>query len=102
MNPSAFRSRPIRARLVTLATIGLLAAPAASSAQAQSVCPEGRTREGRCVNATLAAGQRLAAIVLGQTRLSLSIMPVLPSRDHGTTDPTLRNHVGREVSVIHP
>ncbi len=102
MTPSAFRSRTIRACLVTAATIGLIAGSAASQAQAQSICPEGRTREGRCVNATLAAGQRLVAIVLGQTRLSFSILPVLPSRDHGAADLTLRNHVGREVSVIHP
>jgi hypothetical protein len=87
--------------VITAAMVALLAG-AASAAKAQTICTEGRTREGRCVSASLAAAQRLSAIVLGQTRLSFSILPVLPRQDHATSDPTLRLHVGREVSVIHP
>lgn len=87
--------------VITAALIALLAG-GISAAHAQDVCTEGRTREGRCVNAGLATGQRLAAIVLGQTRLSFSILPILPSQDHGTTNPVLRTHVGYESSVIHP
>lgn len=87
--------------VITAALFALLAG-GISAAHAQAVCTEGRTREGRCVIASLSAGQRLAAIVLGQTRLSFSILPVLPSQDHATANPTLRLHVGREVSVIHP
>lgn len=89
-------------RVMTMAAAVGLLATIGTAAEAQSVCPEGRTREGRCVNANLAFGQRLSAIVLGQTRLSFSLPPILPSQDNGTVNPTLRNHVGREVSVIHP
>lgn len=90
----------MRALAVAVAMIGFFSA--ASQAHAQGFCAEGRTREGACVNVGLASGQRLAAVVLGQTRLSFSILPVLPSQDAGANNPTLRGHVGREVSVIHP
>lgn len=71
-------------------------------ASAQQVCSEGRTQSGQCVHRGLASAARTTAIVLGQTRLSFSILPVLPSQDHGARDPTVRLNVGREVSVIHP
>lgn len=92
----------MKSRAVTALSAATLAIALASSAEAQPVCTEGRTREGKCVSAALASAARIAAIVYGQTRLSFSMLPILPSQDHAIADPAMRRHVGREVSTIHP
>ncbi|MBL8571112.1 MAG: hypothetical protein JNK84_18725 [Phreatobacter sp.] len=92
----------MKSRAATVLSAAVLALVLSSSAEAQTVCAEGRTREGKCVSAALASAARIAAIVYGQTRLSFSMLPILPSQDHALTDPTMRRHVGREVSAIHP
>lgn len=92
----------MKSRAVTTLSAAILALALSSSAEAQTACAEGRTREGKCVSAALASAARIAAIVYGQTRLSFSMLPILPNQDHALTDPTMRRHVGREVSTIHP
>ena len=84
-----------------IAAIGLVLtiAPAA----AQVACPEGRTFQGTCVNPALAATARTIANVRGASRLSYFILPVLPSQDNATRDPTLRNlRAFYEIDVVHP
>jgi len=84
-----------------IAAIGLVLtiAPAA----AQVACPEGRTLQGTCVNSALAATARTIANVRGASRLSYFILPVLPSQDNATRDPTLRNlRAFYEIDVVHP
>lgn len=77
----------------------LTIAPAA----AQVACPEGRTLQGTCVNPALAATARTIANVRGASRLSYFILPVLPSQDNATRDPTLRNlRAFYEIDVVHP
>lgn len=76
---------------------------AAQAQQAPAACPEGRTLQGACVNPALAQAARTIAIVRGQSRLSYFIMPVLPSQDNATRDPTLRNlRAFYEIDVVHP
>ncbi|QCK88505.1 hypothetical protein E8L99_23460 [Phreatobacter aquaticus] len=89
-------------RLAKIAIVSaLLAVPTAASAQ--TVCPEGRTREGTCVNPALAIAARTIANVRGQSRLSYFILPVLPSQDQSSRDPTLRNlRAFYEIDVVHP
>jgi hypothetical protein len=87
---------------ITVLAAAMFAIALSRPAEAQAVCAEGRTREGKCVNAALASAARIAAIVYGQTRLSFSMLPVLPSQDHAVTEPTMRRHVGYEASTIHP
>jgi hypothetical protein len=89
-------------RIVTQAFLtALILAPLPAAAQA--VCPEGRTREGACVNPNLASTARIIANVRGQSRLSYFILPVLPSLDQSTRDPTLRNlRAFYEIDVVRP
>lgn len=89
-------------RTVKIALLSsLLLVPAMASAQ--TVCPEGRTQQGTCVNPTLATAARTIANVRGQSRLSYFILPVLPSQDNAARDPTLRNlRAFYEIDVVHP
>ncbi len=90
-------------RSVMFAAIASAAAALATPTHAQAVCPEGRTRQGACVNPALAAAARTTAIVRGQTRLSYFLMPVLPSQDRAARDPTLRNlRAFYEIDVVRP
>jgi hypothetical protein len=90
--------------LIAAFGLALALAPQATQAQQpQAVCPEGRTLQGTCVNPALAQAARTVAIVRGQSRLSYFIMPVLPSQDNATRDPTLRNlRAFYEIDVVHP
>lgn len=74
-----------------IAGFAMVATMAPAAALAQTVCPEGRTLQGTCVNPALAATARTIANVRGQSRLSYFILPVLPSQDNASRDPTLRN-----------
>lgn len=86
--------------LIAAFAMAVTMAPAA--ALAQTPCPEGRTLQGDCVNPVLASTARTIANVRGQSRLSYFILPVLPSQDNASRDPTLRNlRAAYEIS-IHP
>lgn len=50
-------------------------------ALAQGSCPEGRTLSGECVNPSLAAGARQAAVLFSQPLISYTAYPVLPVED---------------------
>ncbi|MCA0318454.1 MAG: hypothetical protein LCH88_10325 [Proteobacteria bacterium] len=55
------------------------------------------------MNSALAATARTIANVRGASRLSYFILPVLPSQDNATRDPTLRNlRAFYEIDVVHP
>jgi hypothetical protein len=50
-------------------------------AGAQVKCPEGRTLNGDCVNAGLAASMRQTSIIFSQPKISQTAFPILPSVD---------------------
>jgi hypothetical protein len=67
-----------------LAQAALLAATCAAlsgTAFAQGACPAGRTGNGQCVNAALAAGMTQSAVIFSQPKLSYTHYPVLPALD---------------------
>jgi hypothetical protein len=59
--------------------IAAIPAPAA----AQTLCPEGRTLTGDCVNPGLAQAMRGRAIAFAQPKISYTAPPWLPSQDRG-------------------
>ena len=71
--------RRILLTCVLIAGSGLL--PLSSAANAQVKCPEGKTANGDCVNAALAAALRQTAIIFSQPKISQTAFPVLPADD---------------------
>ena len=71
----------------TLIGAALALAALTSAAAAQGICREGRTADGKCVNAALAAGARQNANILSQEKISITAYPILPSQDYGTFRP---------------
>jgi hypothetical protein len=63
--------------LIAACSLALL--PGAVAAQIK--CPEGKTRNGDCVNPGLAAGMRQTAIIFSQPKISETAFPVLPAQD---------------------
>ena len=51
------------------------------TALAQTVCSEGRTASGACVNPSLAGSMRQISIITSQPLISYTHYPVLPSLD---------------------
>jgi hypothetical protein len=59
----------------------------ASSGQAQTSCPEGRTLSGQCVKPRLGQSISSQVIALSQPKASYSAPPGLPSEDRATPTP---------------
>jgi hypothetical protein len=70
---------------------GYLAAVAivmlAGPAVAQGLCPEGKTLSGECVNPSLAASARQAAVLFAQPQISFTALPILPAEDQNRRYP---------------
>ena len=64
--------------MLTTACIFLLL----DAAGAQVKCPEGKSMNGDCVNAGLAATMRQTAIIFSQPKISQTTFPILPAADH--------------------
>ncbi len=64
---------------------------------AQQKCPEGRTADGKCVNAGLALDMRTGTVAFTQPKLSMTNPPVMPYQDGQYYVP--RDH--HEVSNLH-
>jgi hypothetical protein len=69
----------MRKTAMSAAFVVAIVLPFATSAQ--TVCSEGRTAAGRCVDDRLAASARQTAIVFSQSKISETAFPVLPSQD---------------------
>lgn len=70
-------------RTSAIAGLLLLMAPPAAAQTSPKFCAEGRTASGDCVDAGLAASQRLGVIVNTQPKLSYTAPPMLPSQERG-------------------
>ncbi len=69
-------------RIVFAATVSLAAGTAlAPLAVAQTACPEGRTRDGRCVDPVLSQVMRQSTIIASQPKISDTSALNMPSED---------------------
>jgi hypothetical protein len=68
-------------RLCAVAPFVIATALFAVGAQAQPICPEGKSAAGDCVDADLAAAARRSAIIFSQPKISETAYPVLPVDD---------------------
>jgi hypothetical protein len=71
---------------LAIVTAALLLVPV-FGAEAATVCPEGRTASGACVNSDLAASMRKDTILSTQPKLSYTSPPLLPKDDYDSTVP---------------
>jgi hypothetical protein len=67
-----------------------------TEAAAQARCFEGRTRDGECVNATLAAAQRHQSIIASQPKISLTA-PIYPPSEDAYYPHALDHHEARAI-----
>jgi hypothetical protein len=68
-------------RLAPAALLAMTVLIAPAAAQAQGVCPEGRTASGQCVNPQFADAMRQNAIIYSQPKISYTHYPILPALD---------------------
>lgn len=71
----------------SLILFGAFATGTYQPAQAQAVCPEGRTASGQCINPGLGAAARTRAIVNSQQKFSYSSRLVPPSQYNAYPNP---------------